>query len=165
MPCPPTTSCSQCIDPFPPLSGAVSGLNMPDAFGGRQSTPARVFASISPNYSAGLSPLSSSSGFPNLRNMGSSPLSMSSQLSSQWQGNLDNRGHDFDASYSSNEDSSSSSSATPPLYAGDLSPILGRNNCDFKSEMYTPGRASAVSTHDSLPSRFLVVTTEILKRR
>ena len=139
----------------------MPGLNMPDAFVGRQSTPARVLPSISPNYSAGLSPLSSSPGFPNLHNMASSPLSMSSQLSSQWQGNLGNRGRDFDTSYSSNEDSSFSSSATPPLYAGDLSPVLGQN----KSEMYTPGRISVVSTRDSLPSHFLVVTTETLKRR
>jgi len=138
---------------------------MPDTFGGRPSTPALMPSSIASNYSVGLSPLSSSSGFPNLRNMTSSPLSMSSQLSSQWQGNLDNRGRDFDVSYSSNEDSSSSSSATPPLYAGDLSPVLGRNDCDFKSEMYTPGRVSVVSTRDSYPSRFLVVTTATLKRR
>ena len=131
---------------------------MPDTFGGRQSTPACVL-SVASNYSVGLSPLSSSSGFPNLCNMASSPLSMSSQLSSQWQGNSDNRGRDFDVSYSSNEDSSSSSSATPPLYAGDLSPVLGRNDCDFL------GRVSVVSTHDSYPSRFLVVTTETLKRR
>src|ERR1700676_4148705 len=136
----------------------MSGLNMPDAFGGRQSTPARVL-SVASNYSVGLSPLSSSSGFPNLRNMASSPLSMSSQLSSQWQGNSDNRERDFDVSYSSNEDSSSSSLATPPLYAGDLSPVLGRNDCDF------PGHVSVVSTRDSYPSRFLVVTTETLKRR
>ena len=142
----------------------MSGLNMPDAFGGRQSTPACVL-SVASNYLVGLSPLSSSSGFPNLRNMASSPLSLSSQLSSQWQGNSDNRGRNFDLSYSSNEDSSSSSSATPPLYAGDLSPVLGRNDCDFKSEMYTPGRVSVVSTHDLYPSRFLVVTTETLKRR
>ena len=140
------------------LSGAMSGLNMPDTFGGRPSTPALVLSSIVSNYLVGLSPLSLSSGFPNLCNMASSPFSMSSQLSSQWQqGNLDNQGRDFDASYSSN-DSSSSSSATPPLYARDLSPVLGRNECDFKSEMYTPGRISVILTRDS------VGTNETLKR-
>ena len=136
---------------------------MPDTFGGGQSTPARVLSTAS-NYSAGLSPLSLSSGFPNLRNMASSPLSMSSQLSPQWQGSLDNRGRDFGASYSSNEDSSSSSSATPPLYARDLIPVLGRNDSDFTSEMYTPGHASVVPTRDSYPSRFFVGTNETLKR-
>jgi hypothetical protein len=132
----------------------MPGLNMPDIFGDRQSTPACVL-SIASNYSVGLSPFASSSGFPNLRDMASSPLSMSSQLSPQWQGNLDSQGSDFDMSYSSNEDSSSSSLAMPPLYARNLSPVLGRNDSDFKSEMYTPGRVSVISnianaTHEQL---------------
>jgi hypothetical protein len=106
----------------------MSGSNGPDVCGVNQSIPSPVLSSISPNHLLALPTVASSFGFPNIHNTASSLLSMNSQLYFQWQDDFSNQGCEFNTSYSSNEDSSSSSSLATPCIQGISAPCSDNMN-------------------------------------